>query len=205
MRMRVVGLTVLVLLGAVSGQAAAQRPGLVEVQPSPRGGIWGSIGGAVGIERANILDGNGYSDNLTNPVLQLRLGGTVNEHWRLGGEFFGWFNSFTDNTNVRTNETVGHVALIAQYYPSARSGLFFKAGPGIAFSTISPQGFQSDTKNGFSATGGIGYEFAIGRKAFIVPTADFVQQWYSGGVGEGFRERFVNIGLSVQFQGGRRI
>jgi hypothetical protein len=204
MRIRSLGSLVVLLLGVTALPAAAQRRGLVEVDPTERGGFWASIGGAAGIEKANLLDGNGYSNSLTNPVLQIRLGGTVNEHWRLGGEYFGWFNSYTDTQGYRNHETVGHVALIAQYYPS-KGGLFFKAGPGVAYSTISTDGFYgSDTKTGFSAVGGVGYEINVGRKAYIVPTVDFVQQWYSGGVGEGFRERFINIGLSVQFQSGKR-
>lgn len=185
--------------------AAQGRRGLVEVDPSARGGFWASIGGAAGIEKVDLKDGFGYSNSLTNPVLQLKIGGTINQNWRLGAESFFWFNSYTDQaTAVPIKETVGHVALIAQYYPSRTAGFFIKAGPGIAFNTFSPQGFDSDTRAGLSLTGGLGYEVRVGRNVAIVPTADFVQQYYSGSAPDGFNERFINLGLSVQFQSGRR-
>ena len=87
---------VALLVVSVSPQLEAQTPrkGIAEVQPAPlRGGFWGSIGFGAGMERVD-LDGDafGYSDALWRPTFNFRLGGTVKQVLRLGGEVNVWTN-----------------------------------------------------------------------------------------------------------------
>src|SRR5512146_1519052 len=77
--------------------AQQHRPGIVDVSGRSRHGFWGSFGigaGAEAVDLVNPDDGLGYSNNLTKPTVQLRLGGTVNPHLRLGGELSSWVNSY---------------------------------------------------------------------------------------------------------------
>lgn len=189
----------LVLLAAAATPAEAQRRGLVRVPQGERGGFWASIGGGVGWEQLDLRDGNGYSDRLAKPIIQARLGGTVNQNLRLGAEWFTWLNS-----NNGLDERVGHLAALAQVYPSRRAGFFLKGLAGAAYSTVQLDQFASTTDWGFSYGAGIGYEMKVGRNLFLVPTADWIQQSNSSGPLQDYRERFLNVGLSVQFQSGRR-
>jgi len=195
------------LLALVTTSAEAQRRGLVKVPQGDRGGFWASIGGAVGFESLDLqgdLDGNGqplgYSDRLAKPVIQAKLGGTVNQNLRLGVEIFSWLNS-----NNGLSERTGHFAGIAQVYPARAAGFFFKGAAGVAFSTVQLDAFASTTDLGFSYGGGVGYEVRVGRNLYLVPTADFYQTSNSSGPQASFRERFLNLGVNVQFQSGRRL
>ncbi len=190
---------VLGLLAATVSPLAAQRRGLVRVPTGDRAGFWGSIGGAVGIESLNLQDGNGYSDGLAKPVLQGKLGGTVNQNLRLGIEAFSWFNS-----NNGLSERVGTFAGIAQVYPARAAGFFIKGSAGLAYSTVQLDAFASTTDLGFSYGGGVGYEVRVGRNLYLVPTADLYQHNNASGPQQSFKERFINLGLNVQFQSGRR-
>ena len=70
-------LAVAVLAITMASQLEAQVPrkGIAEVQPSPRGGFWGSMGFGAGMENVD-LDGDrlGYSDRALAPHLQLPAG-----------------------------------------------------------------------------------------------------------------------------------
>ncbi len=202
MRMQFAGRTMMVaaglLLAATSLHAQARR-GLVRVDEGGRSGFWGSFGLGVGSERLDLQDGNGYSDALNKPMLQVKLGGTVSQNLRLGGEVFTWFNS-----NNGLNERVGHVAGIAQFYPAKKAGFYLKGSAGLAFSSVQLDAFSSTTDYGFSYGGGAGYEVPVSRNLYIVPTADFVQQTNSSGPTRDFKERFLLFGLAIQFQSGRR-
>lgn len=195
---RALVLAAAVLTLATTAEAQARR-GLVRVEEGGRAGFWGSFGLGAGREQLDLQDGFGYSDPLTKVMAQIKLGGTVNQNLRLGGEVFSWFNS--DNG---LDERVGHVAGIAQVYPAKSAGFYFKGAVGVAFSTVQLNAFNSVTDLGFSYGGGVGYEIPVGRRLFIVPTADFVQQSNSSGPQADFKERFLLFGLAIQFQSGGR-
>ena len=171
------------------------RRGLRHIEDGRRG-FWGVLSVGAGAERVDLEgDGFGYSDELTRPVVALRLGGTVNRHLRLGGELNSWINERNDVT-----ETVSALMLIAQYYPSARAGLFLKGGVGIGRSAVEfEDGFDiGDT--GFAGAIGAGWDIKLGRRFALVPTVDWAHHTYAGDPGEGYKERILTVGLGFALQ-----
>jgi hypothetical protein len=192
-------LAVAVLAITMSSQLQAQVPrkGIAEVQPSPRGGFWGSMGFGAGMEQVDLSgDLLGYSDPLWRPTFNFRLGGTVKQVLRLGGEVFVW-------TNIQggITETLTSVMPILQVYPARTAGLNLRGGAGYAWSGVSNFGaFVGD--NGFGTLLGIGWEFPVSSKFFITPGVDWYQQWYGGGFQPSYTERIINFSLSIGLQGG---
>ena len=56
---------------------------------------------------------------------------------------------------------------------------------------------------GFAGLLGAGWEVRVGRRWYLNPAVDLVQQRYAGRGGERYRERIVNFGIGVLFQSGR--
>ncbi len=187
-------ITALVIAAPLSAQVP--RKGIAEVVPSQRGGFWGSIGFGAGMERVDLdNDGRGYSDELWKPTFNLRLGGTVGQHVRLGGEVFVWWNS-----NSGVTETLVSVMPIVQLYPAKSTGLHLRGGAGWANSSLSDYYGYSVGDNGFATMVGIGWELPISGSVFITPTVDWNPQWYDSGFDPGYTERIINFGLSIGFQ-----
>jgi hypothetical protein len=193
-----------VIAGAVSlllgGVAAAQEPprGLVEVHDSQRHGFWGGLGVGAGAEAFDLRDGLGYSGDLYRPTVSVRLGGTPSQYVRLGGEILGWI----DDQGHRT-ESITSVLFISQFYPAPATGFYLKGGLGLGRNQVDfDDGFGvGDT--GFAGLLGAGWEVRVGRRWYLNPAVDLVQQRYTGRGGERYRERIVNFGIGVLFQSGR--
>ncbi len=182
--------------------AQQRRHGLVDVSGRYRHGFWGSLGVGAGSESVDLTDdGLGYSDGLTKPTVQLRLGGTVNPHLRLGGELSSWVNSYYDNSG-KVVETVGGIFGIAQFYPMARAGLYLKAGAGLGRSALDYSGGPTISDLGFAGVVGLGYDIRVGRHLAITPTLDFQYHDYSGAQGGGYRERIGALGVALTYQAG---
>ena len=190
--------------GAVSlllgGAAAAQEPprGLVEVHDSQRRGFWGGLGLGAGGEAFDLRDGLGYSGDLYRPTVSVRLGGTPSRYLRLGGEILGWI----DDQGHRT-ESITSILFISQLYPAPSTGFYLKGGLGLGRNQVDfDQGFGvGDT--GFAGLVGAGWEVRVGRRWYLNPAVDLVQQRYTGRGGDRYRERIVNFGIGVLFQSGR--
>jgi outer membrane protein with beta-barrel domain len=190
-----------VIAGAVSlllgGVAAAQEPprGLVEVHDSQRHGFWGGLGVGAGAEAFDLRDGLGYSGDLYRPTVSVRLGGTPSQYVRLGGEILGWI----DDQGHRT-ESITSVLFISQFYPAPATGFYLKGGLGLGRNQVDfDDGFGvGDT--GFAGLLGAGWEVRVGRRWYLNPAVDLVQQRYTGRGGERYRERIVNFGIGVLFQ-----
>jgi len=186
----------------MSSQLNAQVPrkGIAEVQASRRGGFWGSIGFGAGMEQVD-LDGDlyGYSDALWRPTFDFRLGGTVGQQLRFGGEVFVW-----SNYQGSITETLVTVMPIAQFYPVRSAGLNVRGGVGYAWSGVSDNYYYgvSVGDNGFSTLLGVGWEIPVSSKFFITPGVDWYQQWYGGGYYPGYTERIINFSVSIGLQGG---
>ena len=200
-------LAVALLVVSVSSRLEAQVPrkGIAEVQPSLRGGFWGSMGFGAGMENVN-LDGDafGYSDALWRPTFNFRLGGTVKQVLRLGGEVNVWTNYSGSIT-----ETLVTLMPIIQVYPIRSAGLNFRGGVGYAWSSVSDNYYYyaSSGNNGFSTLLGVGWEFPLSSKFFITPGVDWYQEWYGGGYYPdgyfpGYTERVINFSISIGLQGG---
>lgn len=192
---------VALLVVSVSSRLEAQAPrkGIAEVQPAPlRGGFWGSIGFGAGMERVD-LDGDafGYSDALWRPTFNFRLGGTVQQVLRVGGEVNVWTNYQNGIT-----ETLVSLMPILQVYPVKTVGLNFRGGAGFAWSSVSDYYYYGTGDNGFSTLVGVGWEFPLSSKFFITPGVDWYQQWYGGGSYPGYTERVINFSVSIGLQGG---
>jgi hypothetical protein len=193
-----------VIAGAVSllvgGAVAAQEPprGLVEVHDSQRHGFWGGLGVGAGAEAFDLRDGLGYSGDLYRPTVSLRLGGTPSRYLRLGGEILGWI----DDQGNRT-ESITSVLFISQFYPAPATGFYLKGGLGLGRNQVDfDDGFGvGDT--GFAGLLGAGWEVRVGRRWYLNPAVDLVQQRYTGRGGDRYRERIVNFGIGVLFQSRR--
>ncbi|HEX7336755.1 MAG TPA: hypothetical protein VF252_06060 [Gemmatimonadales bacterium] len=184
-------------LSAAPSHSAAQNPppGLVEVKPEGRHGLWLGLGLGAGGESYDIRGGSGYSDVLYRPTVSLRLGGTVGQHLRLGGEVLSWINE-----NGPATESLSSALFIAQYYPASALGLYLKGGIGIGRNAIDfDDGFNvGDT--GFAGLVGAGYELRLGRRFYLNPVVDVVGHTYDDRSGGSYRERLVHFGLGVLVQ-----
>jgi hypothetical protein len=193
-----------VIAGAVSlllgGAAAAQETprGLVEVHDAQRHGFWGGLGLGAGGEAFDLRDGLGYSGDLYRPTVSVRLGGTPSRYLRLGGEILGWI----DDQGHRT-ESITSILFISQLYPAPSTGFYLKGGLGLGRNQVDfDDGFGvGDT--GFAGLVGAGWEVRVGRRWYLNPAVDLVEQRYTGRGGDRYRERIVNFGIGVLFQSGR--
>ena len=98
----------------------------------------------------------------------LRLGGTVNQHVLFGGEALVFWREDPGSEIARVNATAS--ALI---YPSARGGLFFKGGFGVAQHEA-----EAIDESGVGTTVGAGFDLRIGRNLFVTPNLDFMLQLF---------------------------
>ena len=186
------------LLAGVTWAQDAPR-GLVEVQEGGRHGFWGALGLGAGGEAFDLRDGAGYSGNLYRPTVSLRLGGTPAPWIRLGGEIQSWIDD-----QGRQTESLTSVLFISQLYPAPATGLYLKGGVGFGRSAVDfDDGFVGLDETGFAGLLGAGWEVRVGRRLYLNPAVDLIEQRYTGRGGERFRERIVNFGLGILFQSGR--
>ena len=187
---------------------AQRRRGLVDVSPSSdRHGFWLNAGAGAGIENYRFDTGD-WHDDQSAPSLWLGLGGTVNPHLRLGGEFNLWVHEHTDLTSgFDVTETLGSAMLTGQVYPSRTLGFFVKGGLGISRSgsdISGPGGSVGET--GFAGLAGIGYEIRLSRSVFLSPVVSGL--WHTSGDRDApdgkLHERVWTIGVGVTVQPERR-
>jgi hypothetical protein len=196
------GVRAVVAVALVSAAAASAQEtprGLVEVREGGRGGFWGALGVGAGGESYDLRDGAGYSGELYKPTISLRLGGTLGQQLRLGGELLAWVNE-----NGPAVETLTSALFIAQLYPTS-AGLYLKGGLGVGRNEVDfdDYGGYGLGDTGFAALVGAGWELRLGRRLFLNPAIDLVGHSYGGRGGERYRERLVNFGLGIGFQSGR--
>lgn len=189
-----------VVASALSSRALAQDTprGLVEVHEGGRTGFWGAVGLGAGGESFDLRDGAGYNRELYRPTLSVRLGGTVNQNLRLGGEALAWVNDQGDRT-----ETLSSFLFVAQFYPIASSGLYLKGGAGLGRNEVDFNDGFGVGDTGFAGLLGAGWELRVGRRVYLNPAIDLVGQTYTGRGGDRYRERLINFGVGVLFQSGR--
>ena len=189
---------VLTFVAFGSAPAQATPRGLSVVREGDRAGFWGGFSIGAGGESFDLRDGAGYSEELYRPTVSLRLGGTVNQNLRLGGEVLAWIDE-----HDRTTESLTSVLFIGQLYPLATSGLYLKGGLGLGRNAVDfdEGGGVGDT--GFAGLLGAGWELRLGRRWYLNPSVDIVEHRYTGRGNERYRERLVNFGLGVVFQSGR--
>jgi hypothetical protein len=173
-------------------------PGLVEVKEGGRGGFWLGLGIGAGGESYDPRSGVGYSAVLYRPTVSLRIGGTVSQHLRLGGEVLSWINE-----NGPAVESLSSALFVAQFYPASSLGFYLKGGLGIGRNAVDfDDGFDlGDT--GFAGLVGAGYELRLGRRFYLNPVVDLVGHTYDDRYGGSYRERLVHFGLGILVQTGK--
>jgi hypothetical protein len=150
--------------------AVAQTPeGLVEVREGGRRGFWFGLGIGAGGESYDLQPSAGYSNVLYRPTISLRLGGTVSQHLRLGGEVLSWINE-----NGPAVESLSSALFVAQVYPVTSTGLYLKGGVGIGRNEVDFEDGYGTGDTGFAGLLGAGYELRVGRRIYLNPVIDFV-------------------------------
>ena len=152
-------LSVLLLLAATT--LSAQRP-------QTREGFWGTLG--AGYATLGCKNCDGRQDGGAGAIA---LGGTLNQKWQLGASVTAW-----EKSEGGATLTVGLVAAIARFYPSATGGFFLQGGAGIAAIDLGV-GNLSATEKGFGTILGAGYDVRIGRNVSLTPFWNRVQTWYN--------------------------
>ena len=188
----------IVLLGAGVGETQEVPRGLAEVSDDTRAGFWVGLGVGAGGESFDPRDGSGYSPELYRPTISLRLGGTVSQHFRLGGEALAWIDEEGDAVH-----SLSSFLLIGQFYPVSNAGLYLKGGAGLGRSAVDFEDGFGLGDTGFAGLLGAGWELRVGRGLYLNPAVDLVEHRYTARGGERYRERLVNFGLGVLFQSAR--
>jgi hypothetical protein len=181
-------------------RAAAQDTpeGLVEVRESTRHGLWLGLGLGAGGESYDLRPSVGYSDVLYRPTISFRIGGTVSQNLRLGGEVLSWINE-----SGPAVESLTSALFVAHFYPFSGVGLYLKGGLGIGRNAVDFDGGYDEADTGFAGLIGAGYELRLGRRFFLNPVIDLVGHRYSNGLIGDYQERLVNFGLGILLQTGR--
>jgi hypothetical protein len=172
--------------------------GLSVVREGGRGGFWGGFSLGAGGEAFDLRDGLGYSQELYRPTVSLRLGGTVNQNVRLGGEVLAWINERDHEV-----ESLSSFLFVGQVYPITSTGLYLKGGLGLGRNAVEFDEGGNIGDTGFAGLLGAGWEIRMGRRWYLNPSFDVVEHRYTGRGNERYRERLVNFGLGVLFQSGR--
>lgn len=180
------------------GRGRGDGPGIREVRDREADrSFWLGLGLGGGNESVKFTGEQFYGDEVTAPTFTARIGGTPNRMLRVGAEVFVW----NDQQNLN-DHTVGSFLFIGQLYPGGvRQGFYLKGGVGLAWNREQQNGFTVFSDGGYGAVVGAGYEIRAGRHFSIAPTLDLHAQSYNNpGVVNDYRERVVNLGVSVVFQ-----
>ena len=176
----IAGVLALAILGLAATTAAAQ-------EAPARAGFWGGFGmgwGSMGVG----CGGCGGAERLGSYSGYLKLGGTLNPHVLLGGEFNGWSKSENGVT-----VDFGNASAAAYYYPDVQSGLFVKGGAG--YSRLGAHdGGASDSESGFGLLAGVGYDVRIAENTSITPVFNYFRGAFDGGHADVFQ-----FGVGVTF------
>ena len=178
----------LALMGASVG--AAQHPQV-------RQGFW--IGFGFGYGSSNVsCDGCPSAGRESGGAGFIKLGGTLNDKWLLGGEINAWTKSSGGVT-----ADLGNVSFAAYLYPRPKSGFFVKGGVGFATTRLHNSGTAD--ANGYGFVLGLGYDIRVGTNISITPVGNF----YFGSDGDlkesgttletGWKHNVYDFGLGITF------
>ncbi len=196
-------------LAALPPALAAQEPGapagraarVVELPEPSRGGFWIAFGSGSAVGPSYALAGNGAGSRpeVSERTLFLRLGATLDVHWRAGVEGLVWSRRMEIG-----GESVRSLLLIGQWYPSRRSGFHLKGGAGLGHASVTVRDGGGTAETGLAGIVGAGWEIGLGRKLALSPGIDLVQQFHGADPSSGgYGARLVRVGLGILFQTGR--
>jgi hypothetical protein len=124
------------------------------------------------------------------------MGGTLNRHVLLGGEINAWSRADSGVT-----ETVGDMAAVLYWYPSATGTLYLKGGVGVAIYTANTSPKLESA--GLGVNVGVGVDLYLGRKFSLTPYASFLTALSGnlkvGGTdtGIGVKPNLFQVGVAV--------
>lgn len=174
---------------------AAATP--LEAQANRREGFWWSFGfgGAQGKLVCDICADESKVD-LSGEV---RLGGTLSQHWLLGGEVNGWTGKGGTGTVTRRALSA---TVIALWYPWAEGALFLKGGAGvIAYRAVDGVDAITATRPAFEL--GTGYEWRVAPAFSISPFVNYVRgipgelRFNGEAIADDAGVSFVQFGISL--------
>ncbi len=152
----------------------------------PHRAFW--IGFGIGGGSAKIHDSDAGA--LDGGAVYVRLGGTLNQRWLLGGEAIAWGRNEDNASYTRSNTT-----FTAIFYPSSKGGFYLKGGIGASYVDVSTDVLGPElsvSKGGFGSTFGVGFDIRLGSNIYLTPNLDWLFQ--SIELDNGTTQR-ANIGL----------
>jgi hypothetical protein len=161
-----------------------------------RQGFWIAIG--LGAGTYDLMCSDCSYDAKTDLSGTLRMGGTLSQKVLIGGETMGWTHSENG-----VDQCAGALSGAVIFYPSATGGFFLKGGLGVAYLTASASGYETETLTAFALSGGVGYDFRLGKTFGLTPYFNgfygFPASYKVGGVGAGFdvSQSLLQLGLAV--------
>jgi hypothetical protein len=150
-------LSALALVPSVAtSQQAEQDPALVR---HSREGFWLNAG--LGYGSGGCLDCNVREGALSGGFA---VGGALSQKLMWGAGVNQWWNSVEGGTL-----TVGTIAALIRFYPSATGGFFLLGGLGLGTIHRYAPDFGSDTQTGFGAIAGLGLDIPVVRNVSLTP------------------------------------
>jgi hypothetical protein len=203
-------LPAVMLLVPLESASAQRRRGLTDITPPLRHGFWLNAGVAAGSENVRFSrEPGGWGEENVQPAMWFALGGTVNQHLRLGGEINGWVWEHRDRqTDYQLTDYLVGALLTGQFYPSSRAGFFLKGGVGLSRSGTQVQGGLGVGETGFAYLAGAGWEIRLGRSVFLTPSVNVMNHRSNPDPNDPeslgtMHERVVTLGVGVTVQPGR--
>ena len=180
--------------------AVAQNQSIKEGTGHERRGFWIGFGFGWG---SGGCTGDACGDSTSRfggGTFRLAMGGTVNPHFKVGGELHGWVNTADQNVD----ETIGNMTVSAYYYPSATANFFLQGGVGYSAYNYDDHGGPFGTAEAYGAALhlGAGYDIYLGRKFSLTPILAFGAalsgelQRNGSGTGASFRPNFLSLTIN---------
>ncbi|MBK6306528.1 MAG: hypothetical protein IPF47_12780 [Gemmatimonadetes bacterium] len=88
--------------------------------------------------------------------------------------------------------SMGSLAALVRFYPSATGGFYLTGGLGVATLDLGVSGYGSASDTGVSALLGVGYDIRVGRNVSLTPFWNGI-----GGSFDGYGANFGQIGVSL--------
>jgi len=113
--------------------------------------------------------------NEAGPALYFRAGGTLSQHFLMGGDILGWYWKSGDQELLRSS-----LSLAVVFYPLERANLLVRGTAGFAHAEStrpSPVGggiLEVNNEDGFSLAVGVGYDIRLSETVSLTPNIDVV-------------------------------
>ena len=140
---------------------ATNPPATLAAEPerNPRKGFWLNLGFGYGSMGCEACDGR--TGSLTGG---LALGGALSQKVLLGVGVNGWTKEEFD-----AKVTVGTLAAVIRFYPSATGGFFLLGGLGLGTIRAEASTVGSATETGVGAVLGLGFDIRLGGNVSLTP------------------------------------